>query len=74
MNDAGGPLDPSGARPDVSGEAVAQGVFRVDSDGTLVYVDATAAAILGYAPEGIRGRHFADFFVAEDMLPAQANF
>jgi PAS domain S-box-containing protein len=52
----------------------AQGVFRLDSAGRVVYVDVRAAEILGYAPEEMQGRNFAEFHYEEGLPQAQANF
>jgi len=51
-----------------------QGVFRLDSDGRVTYVDERAAEILGYAPEELTGRNFAELFCESDLAQAQQKF
>jgi PAS domain S-box-containing protein len=74
MNDTDRQAEPGGAEPHVPAEGSAQGVFRLDAAGNFAYADARAADILGYAPEEMQGRHFAEFIFEEGLPQARARF
>ncbi|MCX7154877.1 MAG: PAS domain S-box protein [Rhodocyclales bacterium] len=74
MNDTGRLTEPSGAEPHASAESSAQGVFRADAVGVLVFVDQRAAQMVGYAPDEMLGHNFAELFFESELAQAQQKF
>ena len=55
-------------------ENCSDGIYRLDLAGRLTYVNQRGAEMLGFTPEELLGRHFADFHVEEQMAEARRQF
>lgn len=55
-------------------ETANEGIWLLDADGRITFVNARMAAMLGYRPEEMRGRHKWDFLFEEDLLAVRTLF
>ena len=74
MNDTRQIAQQGRAEPHFPDESGAQGVFRLDNCGRVIYVDQRAAEMLGYASEDLTGRNFAELFCESELARAQQKF
>jgi PAS domain S-box-containing protein len=74
VSEANRPTVPVGARTPERAAGVPLGVARLDGAGMVIYVNARAAELVGYAREEMLGRNFAEFFFEEDRPQALADF